>query len=188
MPHSSAIAVTIPMVTTIQGPIFKIPKKDVDTDQIIPARYLTKSDKSGFGPFVMEGLEFEGFDRNSPAFKQAKILIVGENFGCGSSREHAVWAIQAHGIQAIIGTTFARIFYQNSIACGLPIIQVSSEDIKKLFSLENGTEIQIDLEKKIIQAGEDQIPFALDEYDQALLRDGGLVGFAYKRYVKGTNN
>jgi len=171
------------MVTAIQGPIFKVPKNDVDTDQIIPARYLTKSDKSGFGPFVMEGLEFEGFDRNSPAFKQAKVLLVGENFGCGSSREHAVWALQAHGIQAIIGTTFARIFYQNSIACGLPIIRVSPEDIKKLFSLDNGAAIHIDLEKKLIQAGDQRIPFALDEYDEALLRDGGLVGFAYKRYV-----
>ncbi|MCI0526167.1 MAG: hypothetical protein L0Y56_01755 [Nitrospira sp.] len=183
MSNSSAIPMTVPMVKAIQGPIFKIPKNDVDTDQIIPARYLTKSDKSGFGPYVMEGLEFEGFDRNGPAFKQAKILIVGENFGCGSSREHAVWAIQAHGVQAIIGTTFARIFYQNSVACGLPIIKASPGDIKKLFSLDNGAEVQIDLEKKVIQAGDHRISFTLDEYDEALLRDGGLVGFAYKRYV-----
>lgn len=184
MSHSSAAVMTIPMVKVIQGPVFKIPKNDVDTDQIIPARYLTKSDKSGFGPYVMEGLEFEGFDRSSSTFKQAKILIVGENFGCGSSREHAVWAIQAHGVQAIIGTTFARIFYQNSIACGLPIIKVSSEDIKKLFSVDNGTEVQIDLERKVIEVGGLRISFMLDEYDEALLRDGGLVGFAYKRYVQ----
>ena len=166
----------------IKGPIFKIPKKDVDTDQIIPAQYLTKSDKLGFGPHVFEGMEYEGFDRNGEDFNNAVILVVDDNFGCGSSREHAVWAIQAHGIKAIIGTFFARIFYQNCIACGLPAISVSEEEIRSIFDLENSAEVDVDLENKEITADGGKMNFALEAYDEALLKTGGLVGFAHSKY------
>ena len=169
-------------LSSIKGPIFKIPKKDVDTDQIIPAQYLTKSDKQGFGPHVFEGMEFEGFDRNAEDFKNASILVVDDNFGCGSSREHAVWAIQAHGIKAIVGTFFARIFFQNCIACGLPAISVSEEENKNLFDLKNGAEVEIDLEKKEITTDGQSISFSFEAYDEALLKTGGLVGFAYNKY------
>lgn len=170
------------MLSLIKGPIFKIPKKDVDTDQIIPAQYLTKSDKQGLGPHAFESMEFPGFDRSGADFKKAAILVVAENFGCGSSREHAVWAIQGHGIKAIVGTVFARIFYQNCIACGLPAISVSDGDIKKFFALENGAQVGIDLEEKEITYDGSKIGFSVEAYDEALLRTGGLVGFAHSKY------
>ncbi len=166
----------------ITGALFKIPKKDVDTDQIIPARYLTTPRRSGLGPHCMEDLEFEGFNRDGEKFKKAKVLIVGENFGCGSSREHAVWTLQSHGIKAIIGTTFARIFRQNAIACGLPIIELKAKQLDKLFKISDGAKINIDLSKQQISVGKESLTFKLNKFDKLILDHGGLVGFANDRY------
>ena len=169
-------------VKKITGKLFKIPKKDVDTDQIIPARYLTKPTTKGLAPHCMEGPEFEGFDRASNKFKQGDVLVVGENFGCGSSREHAVWAIASHGVKAIIGTTFARIFRQNAIACGLPVVELKGKEIEKLFKISNGTEIKIDLNDGVVSAEDSSFHFKLNDFDIDVLQAGGLVLFANKRY------
>jgi len=166
----------------ISGKLFKIPKKDVDTDQIIPARYLTKPTTKGLAPHCMEGLEFESFDRASNEFKQGDVLVVGENFGCGSSREHAVWAIASHGVKAIIGITFARIFRQNAIACGLPIIELKQNEVEKLFKMSNGIEVKIDLTDGTVSAEDSSFHFKLNEFDKDVLQAGGLVLFANKRY------
>src|SRR6266849_3652401 len=129
-------------IKKFQGKTIHLPHNDVDTDQIIPARYLKVTDKKGLGEAVFydwrydaDGNPKEDFLLNKPHAAGATILVAGHNFGCGSSREHAPWALQGFGFQAIISTQFADIFKNNALKNGLLPIQVDEQTHKQLMSL-----------------------------------------------------
>lgn len=149
---------------------------DVDTDVIIPARYLNTSDPEELAKHVMEGLD-RAF---SHKVKAGDILVAGKNFGCGSSREHAPIAIKAAGIQAVIAKSFARIFYRNAFNIGLPIFE-SSEASEKI---QEADEIEIDAARGIIKNRTRQEEYTanpIPQFMQDLIRAGGLVEWTKKK-------
>jgi 3-isopropylmalate/(R)-2-methylmalate dehydratase small subunit len=115
------------------GLAFFIDRSDINTDEIIPAKYLTEISKQALKPHLLEDLHLENirFDPNSPALQNAKVLVTRSNFGCGSSREHAVWALEVNDINVVIAASFARIFRQNMFNCGILAIELSEADIEK---------------------------------------------------------
>ena len=157
--------------------------ENVDTDQIIPARFLSATSRDGFGDnlfrdwrYTKNGEKNSEFVLNNPVFS-GKILVTGKNFGSGSSREHAVWAIFDYGFRAVISSFFADIFMNNSLNNGLLPIVISEELLKKLHSLiENdpGTKVRIDLEIQtltIVQTG-DTVEFSINPYKKECLLKG----------------
>jgi len=161
-------------IKTIVTPFDKV---DVDTDQIVPKQFLKLIQKTGFGKFLFYNWRFDGNDQpnpnfilNDPKYKNSKILVTGENFGCGSSREHAVWALQDYGFSVIVATSFADIFYSNCFKNGLLAITLDQKIVEKLMQIE--TEIEVDLENQIIKTNTEEIPFKIDEYKKKNLLEG----------------
>ena len=157
----------------IQGKVWKF-GNNIDTDLIIAARYLNNSDPKELAKHIMEDAD--------PKFveKMAKgdLIVAGENFGCGSSREHAPIALKAAGISAIIAPTFARIFYRNSFNMGLPIFEV-----KDSYKIDEGDEVKIDIKKaKVINITKNEsYDFEpIPEFMQELVESGGLINYAKK--------
>jgi 3-isopropylmalate/(R)-2-methylmalate dehydratase small subunit len=146
--------------TTLTGVAAPLPIVNVDTDMIIPKQYLKTIKRTGLGKGLFaelryreDGSENPDFVLNKPAYRNAKILVAGDNFGCGSSREHAPWALLDFGIRCVISTSFADIFYNNCFKNGILPIAVSPEDIEKMFDdAERGANatLTIDLEKQEI--------------------------------------
>ena len=142
-------------VKSIVTPLDKV---DVDTDQIIPKQFLKLVQKSGFGKFLFfnwrydenENMESD-FILNDPKYNGSKILVTGDNFGCGSSREHAVWALDDYGFSVIISSSFADIFFSNCFKNGILPISLESKIVEKL--LQETDPIEIDLENQIIKTG-----------------------------------
>ncbi|MSR07173.1 MAG: 3-isopropylmalate dehydratase small subunit [Gemmatimonadetes bacterium] len=135
-----------------------IPGNDIDTDQIIPARFLKTTERTGLGPhafhdwrYQADGAQKVEFPLNQPGAAGAEILLAGHNFGCGSSREHAVWALQDAGFRAVISTRFADIFRANALANGLLPIQVEPGFHGVLVSAVPGTELTVDLANETIE-------------------------------------
>ena len=156
------------------GKVFYLPLPDVDTDQIIPAKYLTETEKSSFGIHCMEDAPIPPADR--PKLFSSQIIVAGENFGCGSSREHAPWALEAAGIRCVIAPSFARIFENNMFANGLLCIILPPEIIELLF-LELPEEISVDWEEGIVRWGDDRSAvFEISDFRKDLIRNGGSVG------------
>ena len=130
-------------------------RSNVDTDQIIPKQFLKKVERTGFGVhlfhdwrFLADGTDNPDFELNKPAFKGAKILVAGDNFGCGSSREHAPWAIEDYGFNTIVSTSYADIFYSNCFKNGILPIRVSKTELAALMaeiSANEGVEFSVDL-------------------------------------------
>jgi len=158
-------------------------RKNVDTDQIIPKQFLTKVEKTGFGEhlfhdwrFTEDGQPKPDFELNDPAFKNASILVAGDNFGCGSSREHAPWALMDYGFRAIISTSFADIFFNNCFKNGILLITVSPEELNQLMAeIENnkGTRFTIDLaEQKVTTPGGLNLTFEIDQFRKESLLQG----------------
>ena len=173
------------------GPAFFIDRSDINTDEIIPAKYLTEISKQALKPHLLEDLRLEGdgFDPHSEALGQAKVLITRSNFGCGSSREHAVWALEVNDINVVIGESFARIFRQNMFNCGIMAIELQPGDIERLFSLRGDVKVAIDPEKEEITATGSsgaQKPvicgFSLNPFDMELVKSGGWLAFADRNY------
>ncbi len=161
----------------IRGKIWKF-GNDIDTDVIIPARYLNTSDPKELAMHVMEGVD----SNFSQKIKKGDIIVAGKNFGCGSSREHAPIAIKASGIQAIIAKSFARIFYRNAFNIGLPIFE-SSEAPEKI---KENDEIEIDADKGIIRnltRNEEYKANPIPEFMQELIEAGGLVEWTKKKLI-----
>jgi len=149
---------------------------DIDTDAIIPARYLNTSDPKELARHVMEDADVEFPNK----VKAGDLIVAGKNFGCGSSREHAPIAIKASGMQAVIAKSFARIFYRNSFNIGLPIFesQEASEKIKE------GDTVEIDADRGIIKnltAGEEYTAKPIPPFMQELINAGGLIEWTKKR-------
>ena len=156
---------------------------NVDTDMIIPKQYLKTIKRSGLGEglfaemrYLADGSDNPDFVLNKPAYRQAKVLVAGDNFGCGSSREHAPWALLDFGIRCVISTSFADIFYNNCFKNGILPIVVSAEDLEKLFDdAERGANatLSIDLEKQEIRGPDGgTVRFAIDEFRKHCLLNG----------------
>jgi 3-isopropylmalate/(R)-2-methylmalate dehydratase small subunit len=152
-------------------------KVNVDTDQIVPKQFLKLVQKTGFGKFLFYNWRFDSNEKlnpdfilNDPKYKNSKILITGENFGSGSSREHAVWALCDYGFSVIIAPSFADIFYSNCFKNGLLAITLDPKIVEKLMRIE--TEIEVDLENQIIKTDAEEIPFKIDEYKKKNLLEG----------------
>ncbi|MEK6865719.1 MAG: 3-isopropylmalate dehydratase small subunit [Thermoproteota archaeon] len=161
-------------VKTIITPLDKV---NVDTDQIVPKQFLKLVQKSGFGKFLFYNWRYDDqehlksdFILNDTKYKNSKILVVGDNFGCGSSREHAVWALQDYGFSVIIAPSFADIFYSNCFKNGLLPIILDDKTVEKL-QQETG-EIEVDLENQIIKTSSGEISFAIDLHKKKILLEG----------------
>jgi 3-isopropylmalate/(R)-2-methylmalate dehydratase small subunit len=163
-------------VTRIEGTAVPLDRADVDTDQIIPAQYLKRIERSGFGPFLFdEWRKDPDFVLNDPRFEGASILIAGANFGSGSSREHAPWALEDYGFRAIIAPSFADIFQNNCTKIGLLPVELRDESVRALLDAvldDPATLIEVDLASLAVRArGIDEI-FDMEEYTRWRLMQG----------------
>lgn len=172
-------------VKTISGIAAPLLRINVDTDAIIPSREIKAVSKKGLSEGLFSEWRYtsmadrkpnEEFVLNQEPYNRSAILLTGDNFGCGSSREHAVWALQEWGIKALIGTTFGSIFFENCIRNGLLPIELSSNDMQKLIHYVEkdpvSNQIMIDLEKLSINFGSSVIVFDFDKKYQTLLLEG----------------
>lgn len=176
-------------INKLSGKIAPLPINDIDTDQIIPARFLKTTDKQGLGKqaffdwrYNADGSDKEDFVLNQPQYQNASILIAGNNFGCGSSREHAPWALIGMGWQAVVSTEFADIFRNNSLKNGLLPIIVDEETQQQLISLaqeDPETEVSINLEEQTLQLPDGRkVEFPIDEFSkQCLLKGVDQLGY-----------
>ena len=158
------------------GTAVPLRRSNVDTDQIIPAVYLKRVTKSGFedGLFAAWRSDPE-FVLNKPAYKSATILVAGADFGTGSSREHAVWALQNYGFKAVISSRFADIFRGNSQKGGLLTVVLPEADVEKIWAAigsDPTTEVTVDLEEKNVRMGKDVFAFEIDDYTRWRLMEG----------------
>ncbi|MCB2183225.1 MAG: 3-isopropylmalate dehydratase small subunit [Desulfobulbaceae bacterium] len=169
---------------TFGGPALFLDRSDINTDEIIPAKYLTENSKLALKPYILEDLKLPGFDPLADT-KEAAVIVTRSNFGCGSSREHAVWVFEVNDINVVIGTSFARIFRQNMFNCGMLAIELSEDDIDALFSLGGNVTISVDIDKETITAKgkrEMTCSFVLNSFDKALVQAGGWLAYADKKY------
>ena len=158
------------------GSVVPLRRSNVDTDQIIPAVYLKRVTKSGFedGLFAAWRSDPE-FVLNKPAYKAATILVAGADFGTGSSREHAVWALQNYGFKAVISSRFADIFRGNSQKGGLLTVVLPEADVEKIWAAiesDPTTEVTVDLEAKNVRMRNDVFAFEIDDYTRWRLMEG----------------
>jgi 3-isopropylmalate/(R)-2-methylmalate dehydratase small subunit len=175
------------MSKTFGGKVLFLDRSDINTDEIIPAKYLTEVSKQALAPYLLEDLKLDGFDPNGEALRNASVVVSRANFGCGSSREHAPWAFEVNGIHTVIATSFARIFRQNMFNCGMLAIELPQEQMDQLFAhAQSIQEIKVDLEKGEIEAVGEMAPlkmaFTLSEFDKTLVAAGGWVGYADTHY------
>ena len=170
-----------------KGKVLFLDRNDINTDEIIPARYLTEITMIALKPYLLEDLVLDGFD-NKEDIKDKVVVVSRENFGCGSSREHAPWALEVNGINVVLAENFARIFRQNMFNCGMLAIELPKETIDSLFKKYYGREtiIEVDLKKDklYVSAGDDSevIDFTISGFDKTLVEEGGWVEYADKRY------
>ena len=169
--------------TTLTSQIIPLPQENVDTDQIIPARYLKVTDKTGLAEGLFSGWRYSAngeldpeFPLNKPIYRQAQILLAGDNFACGSSREHAPWALLGWGIRAVISTSFADIFRNNAMKNGLLPVVVGSDTHQELFSLSTTQpelKVTIDLpHQTLILPDGKHIEFPIDAFNKTCLVEG----------------
>jgi 3-isopropylmalate/(R)-2-methylmalate dehydratase small subunit len=168
-------------ITNVSGTGIAVRGNDLDTDRIIPARYLKEVtfDRMGEYPFIDERFDENGNPRphpfNDPRHKGASVLFVNANFGCGSSREHAPQALYRWGIRAIIGESFAEIFAGNSLVIGLPLVTVKPDEMQRLMDIveeEPASEVTLDLERKSLKVGDVTVPIAINETNRSALTEG----------------
>ena len=166
------------------GRVLFLDRNDINTDEIIPAKYLTEVSKEALKPYLLEDLNLDGFDLKGNALKQAKVIVTRENFGCGSSREHAPWALEVNDIFVVIAQNFARIFRQNMFNGGMLAIELPKADIAGIFELSNEkVNCQVDMQNhKLIFNEKLTISFNLSKFDEALINSGGWVEFADEKY------
>ena len=161
-------------VKSIVTPLDKV---NVDTDQIIPKQFLKLVQKSGFGKFLFFNWRYDenenmksDFILNDPKYDGSKILVTGDNFGCGSSREHAVWALDDYGFSVIISSSFADIFFSNCFKNGILPISLDSKSVEKL--LQETNSVEVDLENQIIKTSSEDISFEINSHKKKILLEG----------------
>lgn len=160
--------------TSIVTPLDKV---NVDTDQIVPKQFLKLVQKSGFGKFLFFNWRYDenenpksDFVLNNSKYDNSKILVAGDNFGCGSSREHAVWALQDYGFSVVIAPSFADIFFSNCFKNGILPISLEQNIVEKL--QQESEPIEVDLENQLIKTSSEDIPFELDSHKKKTLLEG----------------
>jgi 3-isopropylmalate/(R)-2-methylmalate dehydratase small subunit len=189
-------------VSVVHGTMVPLPRADVDTDQIIPKQFLTRIERTGYGEFLFfdwarteEGEPSSDFFVHDPKRQGAKVLVAGRNFGCGSSREHAVWAIQDWGFDAVIAPSFGDIFRNNCVNVGLLTVELPDDDVARLQEMAQNpaVEITVDLERQVVEAGDYVVEFdvdpgvkerllnGLDPIGVTLLEDEAISGFEDSR-------
>ena len=169
------------------GKVLFLDRADINTDEIIPAKYLTENTRQALTPYLFEDMNLEGFN-NKKDIQGKSIVITRENFGCGSSREHAPWALEANGINLVIASGFARIFKRNMFNCGMMAVELLPEIINRIFSVFSNRETEIetlfDKSTLILNAGgmKESVEFEISGFDRALVTAGGWVDYADSRY------
>ena len=168
-------------VSLIQGQMAPLPRANVDTDQIIPKQFLKRVERTGFGPFLFydwavdtEGEIIADFVTNRPEYANAKVLVTGPNFGSGSSREHAPWALEDWGFKAVIAPSFADIFRSNCHKIGLLPVVLTDDEVAQLSAMaENpANEVAVDLETQTVAAGDFKASFEIDDFAKHCLLNG----------------
>ncbi len=167
------------------GLVVPLDRVNVDTDQIIPKQFLKRIERTGFGEFLFYDWRFAGdgtktadFVLHDPRYAKATILVAGKNFGCGSSREHAVWALADYGFRVVIASSFADIFANNSLKNGLLTVTLPEEQVAEIMRRARDTanyRLSIDLEKLSVEDGQGQsisASFAMDEFARHCLLNG----------------
>lgn len=175
------------------GPVLFLDRSDINTDEIIPAKYLTEITKEALKPYLLEDLTLPGFDPAAD-IPGKRAVVTRENFGCGSSREHAPWALEVNGINLVIAPSFARIFRQNMYNCGMLAVELPEDTIEKLFTDFAGyeTAVEVDFTGRLFRFsaasaggsghGKLEVPFPLSDFDAALIEAGGWVEYADAKY------
>ena len=166
---------------SVRGPVAVLDRADVDTDQIIPKQFLKRIERTGFGEFLFFDWRYDadgglgpGFELNDPACAGAKILLAGANFGCGSSREHAAWALQDYGFEVVIAPSYGDIFATNAFKNGLVTIVLPPDELRALIdAVGSGATAEVDLERQLIvdPAGR-ELPFQFDPFRRHCLLNG----------------
>ncbi|MBK5272845.1 MAG: 3-isopropylmalate dehydratase small subunit [Bacteroidia bacterium] len=170
-------------INIIRSTVVPLNRENVDTDQIIPARFLKVTSRDGFGKNLFRDWRYENDNEATPkkdfvlnnATYSGKILVAGKNFGCGSSREHAAWAIKDAGFDVVVSSFFADIFKSNSLNNFLLPVTVSDDFLKKIFeTVEKNpkTEVEVNLEKQLIKLGESSENFEINTYKKTCLLNG----------------
>ena len=172
---------------SFKGKVLFLDRSDINTDEIIPAKYLTESTKENLKPYLLEDLDLKGFNK-AESLKDIEVIITRENFGCGSSREHAPWALEVNGINLVIAESFARIFRQNMYNCGMMAVELSAETIDSIFDKFSNKETFLETDPSrsvfIFKSGSEEITvdYTISEFDKELVKAGGWVDFADSRY------
>lgn len=164
--------------TVLKSKATPLDRVNVDTDQIVPKQFLKLVSRTGFGQYLFYDWRFDkdgkprpDFMLNDPQYKGRQILLARDNFGSGSSREHAAWAILDYGFRAVIAPSFADIFYNNCFKNGVLPVRLAAKEVDYLF--QNGdVEIEIDLAKQVVKAGQKEVHFEIDEFRKKLLLEG----------------
>jgi 3-isopropylmalate/(R)-2-methylmalate dehydratase small subunit len=163
-------------ITTVSGVGVPIKRSNIDTDQIIPAVFLKRVTKTGFEDALFYGWRQDPeFILNTPPYDKGRVLVAGPDFGTGSSREHAVWALRDFGFQAVISSRFGDIFRGNSGKQGLLAAQVSESDVEKIWALLEATpgeEVAVDLVARNVRVADLTVPFEIDDYTRWRLLEG----------------
>jgi 3-isopropylmalate/(R)-2-methylmalate dehydratase small subunit len=172
---------------TFKGPVLFLDRGDINTDEILPARYMNELTKAALKPHCLEDLRLEGFDARRDVPGKA-VLVTRQNFGCGSSREHAPWTLEENGIHVVLAQSCARIFRQNMFNCGMLALELPKATIDELFERFGGTPatLALDLASSSfeVQAGAERKKYAFEvaPFDRALVQAGGWVEYADARY------
>jgi 3-isopropylmalate/(R)-2-methylmalate dehydratase small subunit len=165
-------------VRTIEGRVEVVDRADVDTDQIIPKQFLKRIERTGFGEFLFYDWRREGLELESGC----PILVAGRNFGCGSSREHAVWAIEDFGFKAVVAPSFADIFYANCTKIGLLPVTLPEDDVRALMRSERAT---IDLERQVVAFDGREVAFEINpEIRERMLKGQDEIALSLERQAE----
>jgi 3-isopropylmalate/(R)-2-methylmalate dehydratase small subunit len=163
-------------VKNIRGKVLPLPRVDVDTDQIIPAQYMKRIERTGFGPYAFAAWRKDpAFVLNDRRYDGAPIMVTGPNFGCGSSREHAPWALEGIGLKAIIAPSFADIFRNNCAKVGILTVVLPQEDIDRMVARAEdapGFEAEVDLSSQTVRFGSESRHFDIDPFVKHCLLNG----------------
>ena len=164
------------------GVVVPLDRSDVDTDQIIPKQFLKRIERTGYGEFLFNdwrydegGAERPDFVLNRPEYRSGTLLVAGRNFACGSSREHAVWALNDQGIRAVIAPSFADIFRNNALKSGLLPVILPEEQVRQLLDVateDPGVVGIVDLEEQSVKVGDLSFHFEMDPFERRCLLDG----------------
>ena len=163
-------------VVRVSGRMLPLDRADVDTDQIIPKQFLKRIERTGYGPFLFyDWRQDEDFVLNRPEHEGASVMVTGANFGCGSSREHAPWAIRDAGFRAVIAPSFADIFRANCFKTGLMPVTLPQSQVQHLIDLASedpGAEITVDLQKSEVRGDGFAYRFEMDAFQRECLLEG----------------